>query len=60
MHCLETNTQHTEGCIALEKKDLFHVLKYVNKSTKLVIQDLFPNIADPTLACVDPCFIALS
>ena len=37
MHCLEANTQHTDGCIALEKKDLFHVLKYVNKSTKLVI-----------------------
>ena len=37
IHCAEKGRNFTEGCIALEKKDLISLLSKINKSTRLII-----------------------
>ena len=37
IHCSEKGKNFTEGCIALEKEDLFNLLEKINRSTKLII-----------------------
>ena len=37
IHCSEKGRKFTEGCIALEKKDLLTLLSKINRSTKLII-----------------------
>ena len=37
IHCSEKGKNFTEGCIALEKKDLLNLLGKINRSTKLII-----------------------
>jgi L,D-peptidoglycan transpeptidase YkuD (ErfK/YbiS/YcfS/YnhG family) len=37
IHCSEKGRDFTEGCIALEKKDLISLLSKINKSTRLII-----------------------
>ena len=37
IHCSEKGKNFTEGCIALEKKELLNLLGKINRSTKLII-----------------------
>ena len=37
IHCAERGKNFTEGCIALEKKELINLLGKINRSTKLII-----------------------
>ena len=37
IHCSEEGRNFTEGCIALEKKDLLILLSKINRTTKLII-----------------------
>ena len=37
IHCSEKGKKFTEGCIALEKKELLNLLGKIKRSTKLII-----------------------
>ena len=39
IHCSFLNNRNTDGCIALEKKDLVFLLKYVSRKTYVKIQN---------------------
>jgi L,D-peptidoglycan transpeptidase YkuD (ErfK/YbiS/YcfS/YnhG family) len=37
IHVAKKNYKPTAGCVALKKKDLIKLLKYINKKTKICI-----------------------
>ncbi len=37
MHCLNKKTEFTEGCLAVERKEIIEILKIITPSSKLII-----------------------